>query len=91
MDKLTILKADLQMLTNANDEYLKTLLELAEKEIKREGITIIKDDVECDMAAVQYAAYLFRKRAAPDTSMPRYLRYMLNNMLISQKGRTDDI
>lgn len=34
-----------------------------------------------------YAAYLFRKRAGQDTSMPRYLRLQLNNLKISQKGK----
>lgn len=61
--KLAILKQDLQMLTTANDEYLGTLLDLAAGAIQREGIKLIEDDTECDMAVVQYAAYLFRKRA----------------------------
>ena len=86
--KLKILKADLQMLTSSNDEYLTALLSFSEKEIQREGITLIEDDLECDMAVIHYAAYLFRKRASgSDTRMPRYLRYELNNLLFSQKGR----
>lgn len=83
--KLAILKQDLQMLTTANDEYLGTLLDLAAGAIQREGIKLIEDDTECDMAVVQYAAYLFRKRAAADTTMPRFLRWQLNNLLFSQK------
>lgn len=73
------------MLTTANDEYLGTLLDLAAGAIQREGIKLIEDDTECDMAVVQYAAYLFRKRAAADTTMPRFLRWQLNNLLFSQK------
>lgn len=90
-DKLRVLKADLQMLTSANDAYLADLLTLAEGLIIREGITLIPDDAECDMAVVQYAAYLFRRRAAgaADTAMPRFLRYQLNNLLFSQKGRVE--
>ena len=87
--KLAILKQDLQMLTTANDEYLGTLLDLAAGAIQREGIKLIEDDTECDMAVIQYAAYLFRKRAAADTTMPRFLRWQLNNLLFSQKSGGD--
>ena len=88
--KLIVLKQDLQMLTSANDEYLKNLLGLAAGAIQREGIKLIENDVECDMAVVQYAAYLFRKLAAADTAMPRFLRRQLNNLLFSQKARAED-
>ena len=86
--KLTILKRDLQMTTNANDEYLKMLLRLSEAAIAREGIKIPEKEegIEIGMAAVHYAAYLYRKRSGTDTSMPRYLRYELNNILFSQKA-----
>lgn len=95
-DKLAMLKVDLQMLTDANDGYLEMLLNVAKEAMTREGIT---DDESADYAACQisYAAYLFRKRAAStsgsgefavsggETAMPRFLRYMLNNLVISQK------
>lgn len=84
--KLAVLKQDLQMLTSANDDYLRTLLTLAASAIQTEGI-ILKEDIESDMAVIQYAAYLFRKRAGTDTAMPRFLRWQLNNMLFSQKGK----
>lgn len=89
-DKLAILKGDLQLLTSAQDTYLKSLLELGKASVKREGI-VLKDDIECDMVVIHYAAYLFRKRAAADTAMPRYLRYELNNLLFSQKGARNDV
>lgn len=94
--KLQILKADLQLLTSAHDTYLSKLLEMGEAAIRREGIDLKPDDVECDMAVVHYAAYLFRRRAAQSsaandyTAMPRYLRYELNNLLFSQKAGQDD-
>lgn len=84
--KLAILKKDLQLLTGVHDEYLKVLLEQGAAAIRREGITL-GEDIESDVAVIQYAAYLFRKRASPDAGMPRYLRWQLNNMLFSQKGR----
>lgn len=89
--RLVILKGDLQLLTDANDEYLKVLIDQGQAAIKREGIVLTEGDIESDMAVIQYAAYLFRKRAGTDTAMPRSLRLQLNNMLFSQKaqkGRT---
>ena len=86
-EKLTLLKQDLQMLTSANDEFLKSLITTAESAIQREGIMLVENDMDIDMAVVQYAAYLFRKRASNETAMPRFLRWRLNNILFSQKGR----
>ena len=85
-DRLEILKKDLQMLTSSNDEYLEILLKQSKAAITREGIDL-EIGIEGDMAVIQYAAYLFRKRSAQDTSMPRYLRLQLNNLKISQKGK----
>ena len=83
-ERLTMLKSDLQMLTSANDVFLKSLIETAKAAIQREGIALVENDMDIDMAVVQYAAYLFRKRAAADTAMPRFLRYRLNNIHFSQ-------
>ena len=88
-EKLALLKQDLQMLTSANDDFLKSLITMAESAIQREGIALVKNDMDIDMAVVQYAAYLFRKRAGNETAMPRFLRWRLNNILFSQKGKTD--
>ena len=85
-DRLEILKKDLQMLTSSNDEYLEILLKQSKAAITREGIDL-EIGIEGDMAVIQYAAYLFRKRSGQDTSMPRYLRLQLNNLKISQKGK----
>lgn len=88
-EKLVLLKQDLQMLTSANDEFLKSLITTAESAIQREGIMLVENDMGIDMAVVQYAAYLFRKRAGNETAMPRFLRWRLNNILFSQKGKAD--
>lgn len=85
--RLAILKKDLQLLNTTNDEFLKILISQAEAAIRREGITLVEDDIESDMVVIQYAAYLFRKRAGTDTAMPRFLRLQLNNMLFSQKAQ----
>ena len=88
-DKLKLLKQDLQMLTSSNDDFLSSLLSASETAIQREGIALVENDMDIDMAVIQYAAYLFRKRAGNETAMPRFLRWRLNNILFSQKGRTD--
>lgn len=92
-DKLVILKQDLQTLTNANDEYLQTLLSLSADAIRGEGIRLLENDIQSVMTQIQYAAYLFRKRASSDTVMPRFLRWQLNNMKFSEKygGGSGDI
>ena len=89
IDRLQILKGDLQMITSANDIYLNSLLEAAEKAIQREGITLV-DEPDVNMAVGQYAAHLFRRRAGKDTAMPRFLRDSPNNILVSQKGGGND-
>lgn len=87
-DKLKILKQDLQRPTSSNDSFLSFLLDMAAIAVQREGITLVENDMDIDMAVVQYAAYLFRKRSSSETAMPRFLRWRLNNILFSQKGRT---
>ena len=49
-EKLSLLKQDLQMLTSANDDYLKSLITSAESAIQREGITLVENDMDIDMA-----------------------------------------
>lgn len=84
--QLKILKMNLQLLTNAQDEYLKKLLKQAVSLIKREGIQ--NDHTEdYEMSIIDYAAFLFRKRANNELTMPRHLRYELNNILMSQKSK----
>lgn len=86
---LAMLKQDLQILHNSSDEYLVTLLEVAEAMIAREGI-VLGDGYEDRGLVVMYAAWLYRKRADPDGVMPRFLRYGLNNRLFSQKAGGSD-
>ena len=76
-------------MTDSNDAYLSQLLDFAKAQIEREGI-VLSDTIECNMLIVQYAAYLFRKRGSAETAMPRFLRYSLNNLLLSQKGGVSD-
>lgn len=95
-EKLAILKMDLQLLTNTQDEYLSFLLDAARSAIEREGV-MDDDSADYNACQVSYAAWLYRKRAANttgtggfapsggETAMPRFLRRMLNNILLAQK------
>lgn len=92
--RLTLLKSNLQIIGTHNDTFLTHLLTQAEKLIETEGITINHDDARVESAIIDYAAFLFRKRAAPEgaaTSMPRFIRYELNNLLFSQKGADPNV
>ena len=99
-EKLAILKSNLQLLTNVQDEFLKFLLDAAAAAMAREGIAA-EDTADYYACQIDYAAYLFRKRSgntssatmssgfAPsggDTAMPRFLRRMMNNILMAQKA-----
>lgn len=83
--KLKILKSNLQLLTDANDDFLKKLINQAKSLMKREGIKEENTD-DYEMAVIDYAAFLFRKRANSEMMMPRHLRYELNNIIFSQKA-----
>jgi hypothetical protein len=83
--RMTLLKCDLQMVTNANDIYLESLIELAEEYIGTEGIKLKDGNIPDDLLVSMYAAHLFRKRAGKETSMPRFLRVLLNEKLFGQK------
>lgn len=91
-DILIILKMDLQISSTKYDDMLTEYIKLAEGEIKREGISIDTSKtygIQAEDAGLirMYAAYLYRSRKDGDLTMPRNLRRMLNNRLMSQKGR----
>jgi len=86
--KVILLKHDLQILHEKQDEYLKNLLDMSASMIRREGIELT-EDIEDVGLQVMYAAYLYRHRAEKENAMPRMLRYALNNRLLSQKMKTE--
>lgn len=90
-DLLTMLKVDLGITVKAYDTRLETYLDAAKAEITREGITLDDAIGDCQLV-VLYASWMWRKRDTGE-SMPRMLRYRLNNRLFSQKmkeGAEDD-
>lgn len=77
---MPILKADLQIQTNAIDGYLNTLISSAKEFINREGV-LLTDSYEDALLVEMYAAYLYRKREEGG-EMPRMLRFALNNRMV---------
>lgn len=90
MDCLKMLKQNLEITNTIRDEYLTQLLKVAEGEIVRYGITAkVSGDDGWDSyqnLLVMYAAYLYRKRANDEPSMPRMLQWHLHQHLFAEKG-----
>lgn len=89
---LVMLKVDLGISTTAYDERLGQYLTSAKAEIVREGVTFPETLTVDDMQLiVGYAAWMWRRRDGElgkygsGQSMPRMVRYLLNNRLMSQK------
>lgn len=80
---LTVLKVDLQISTTALDDYLTQQIQAAEEYIATEGIDLAETPGDTQLV-VMYAAYLYRRRREENTTMPRMLRYALNNRVIKQ-------
>lgn len=66
------------------DDYLKQLIAAAKAMIKREGVTL-RGSMEDGQLIVMYAAYMYRKRADSEQTMPRMLRWALNNRVFVEK------
>lgn len=88
-DVLTMLKTDLEISGTGRDGYLNNLIDLADKAISREGITLDITSIDDGMLLETYAAFLYRKRREDAVAMPRSLRYLLNNRLLSEKAEEE--
>lgn len=53
--------------------------------IEREGITLNFENIDDELLVVMYAAWLYDKRKDGVATMPRMLRYNLNNRLFDEK------
>ena len=86
---VALIKIDLGIASTTKDALLEHLEKTAKRNIETEGITLALNDIaDCDLVRM-YTVYLFQKRSADDTSMPRMLRYALNQRLIADKGAVD--
>lgn len=86
IDAIKLLKSDLGILHNKLDDYLIPRINSAKEEIEKEGIKIDMNNISHVLIVVDYAAWLYRKRTQ-DIAFPKHLRYRMNNLLFSQKGR----
>lgn len=84
LELLTLLKLQLQILTDALDVYLGHLLEAAEGMISREGIVPDRSSAEYIQVLLMQAQFLYDKRETGEGE-PRSLRFRKNNLLFSQK------
>lgn len=93
-DLLTMLEWNLEIITDYMDQQSATqketelmfYIQSAKEFITREGITLT-DSVGDAQLVVMYSAWLYEKRKAPESnqSMPRMLRWNLNNRLFEEK------
>lgn len=96
-DVLGMLKVDLEISVDSTstvgqniENLLTKYIILAKQSITREGITLDSTLSDEDGTLVMmYAAFLYRKRREVLVAMPRQLRFLLNNRLISEKGQTE--
>lgn len=89
-EKLTMLKIDLGITSNAYDDRLAQYLKVARAEIEREGVTLSVDDPSADPPTtetiddanlqVMFAAWQWRRRDTGE-GMPRMIRWQINNRL----------
>ena len=66
---------------------LSQLLDVAASRIAALGITLDDTDVGDMQLQVDYAAWMFKRRNASVTVMPRWLDLDLKNRLVAEKGR----
>lgn len=84
LELLTLLKLQLQILTDALDSYLAYLLDARKELIQREGIVLDLSSQESVAVVLMEARYLYNKRDTGEGE-PRALRWRKNNLLFSQK------
>lgn len=90
LDMLTMLQAELNMhsLPEGRKAQLQDLLKVAARRLARTGISLDPDDPDDFQLQVEYAAWLYKRRAKPDsTQMPLYLKQDIKDRLVAEKSR----
>lgn len=91
---LTRLKIDLGIINaTAYDERLTSLLNVAQKEIEREGVTLdVTNNVDDAELVIDYARFLWLSRRGGNNpeneKMPRSLRWRINNRLFGSERKS---
>lgn len=82
---LALLKVDLGILNStAYDQRLTAIIDATTLAVIREGVSTLSDSTEDIQMVVMYAEWLWRKRDSGE-GMPRNLRWLLNNRIMSEK------
>lgn len=82
---LALLKVDLGILNStAYDQRLTAIIDATVSAVIREGVSTLSDSTEDIQMVVMYAEWLWRKRDSGE-GMPRNLRWLLNNRIMSEK------
>ena len=90
LNLLTMLQAELNMhtLPAGRSEQLQQLLSAAQARIRQTGIVPNLEDVGDCQLIVDYASWMWRRRAQTATAqMPPYLSLDIRNRLVAEKGR----
>lgn len=85
---LELFKLQIQILTDALDEYLEQVLNARKGMIRREGIVEDLSSSEYIQILLMQSAYLYNKRDTGEGE-PRALRFAKNNLLFSQKIQSE--
>ncbi|HIT34777.1 MAG TPA: hypothetical protein IAC31_09185 [Candidatus Faecousia intestinigallinarum] len=83
---LKIAKASLNLLNDHQDAFLRSLISSIQEELRIQGIVLTDSVADVEMVA-ESVAIRFRMRAETDQDMPRYLKFLRNNRLFSQKSK----
>ena len=85
---LALFKLQIQILTDALDDYLNQVINAREQMIRREGIEADASSAEYIQVLLMQARYLYNKRDTAEGE-PRALRFAKNNLLFSQKIQSE--
>ena len=87
---LEMVKTDLGILqATTYDKRLGQYIKAAKKEVERQGVNDLADDVPDVQLVAALAGWLWLSRDK-EGSMPTYIRRMLNNRIFGPKMRTTD-
>lgn len=86
---LELFKLDLGIKNNAKDDYFKTRIAAAQKELEEKGVYINCANVEDAMLIADYAAWIYRKRQ-DDAPLPVNLKLRIKNRVIKRRAKGDE-
>lgn len=88
---LTRLKIDLGIIhSTVYDSRLLSLLNVAKNEIEREGVILNVENDDDGELIVDYARFMWLSRRGenPETTIPRSLRWRINNRLFGKERKS---